>query len=309
MAQERIQKILSRAGIASRRKAEELIVEGAITINGRPAKLGDKAEFGKDAIKVRGKLLHGVARAPVYIAFNKPRGVISMFADPEGRPTLEEYFRRFGERLFPVGRLDFMSEGLLLITNDGEFAERMQKSGDIPRVYRVKIKGQPDSSTIAKLARPTRIDGKLFHPHSVKVIDHLTSKSFVEVVMIGAGAIDLKALFERNGLLVDKITRTSIGQIALKGMAPGAYRLLRKSQVDAIISHPELAVRVIEQEQEKATRKLEHGGDRAARDGGTSFSVAKRAQQSEARQRREPQRPGAGRESGIRRSSGRKGSP
>src|SRR3954464_4173740 len=120
--QERIQKILAQAGVASRRKAEELIVEGVVTVNGKPAKLGDKAEWGKDAIKVRGKLLL-TKESPIYLAFNKPKGVISSLSDPEGRATLSEFLRPIKERIYPIGRLDFNSEGLILLTNDGEFAE------------------------------------------------------------------------------------------------------------------------------------------------------------------------------------------
>src|ERR1700735_429375 len=113
MAKERVQKILARAGLASRRKAEELIIEGVVTINGKIAVLGDQAEWGEDSIKVRGKLLHST-EAPIYLSFYKPKGVISMFGDPEGRPSLEGYLGSIHKRLFPVGRLDFNSEGLLL---------------------------------------------------------------------------------------------------------------------------------------------------------------------------------------------------
>src|SRR4051812_35258736 len=112
MANERVQKILAQAGIASRRKAEEMITDGLVTINGKLAKLGDKADLTADAIKVKGKLLRSNAKeAHVYYAFYKPRGVISMMADPEGRPTLAEYLGKVHARVFPVGRLDFMSEG------------------------------------------------------------------------------------------------------------------------------------------------------------------------------------------------------
>src|SRR4051794_31045073 len=112
MASERVQKILAQAGIASRRKAEELIEEGLVTINGKLAKLGDKAEMGKDAIKVKGKLLLQT-ESPVYLALHKPKGVISMLADPDGRATLSEFLRNVKGRVFPIGRLDFNSDGLI----------------------------------------------------------------------------------------------------------------------------------------------------------------------------------------------------
>src|SRR5947209_7120382 len=119
MASERVQKVLAQAGIASRRKAEELISQGLVTINGKLAKLGDKAEFGKDAIKVKGKLLNSQAEPLIYLAFNKPKGVISTLTDPEGRSTLTDFLGKIKARVFPVGRLDFNSDGLLILTNDG----------------------------------------------------------------------------------------------------------------------------------------------------------------------------------------------
>src|SRR5687767_13402863 len=117
MAIERVQKILSRAGIASRRKAEDLITEGEVTINGKVAKLGDKAELGKDAIKVKGKLLQGV-EPTMYLAFHKPKNIVSTLHDPEGRPDNGDYLKQIKARVYPIGRLDFTSEGLILLTND-----------------------------------------------------------------------------------------------------------------------------------------------------------------------------------------------
>jgi len=152
MASERVQKILAQAGIASRRKAEELISEGEVTINGKLAKLGDKAEWGKDAIKVKGKLLQR-AETTLYLAMNKPKGVISMLTDPEGRPTLAEFLTKVKTRVFPVGRLDFNSEGLILLTNDGAFAEKVQKSDQILRTYAIKVKGHPDHEMISRLEK------------------------------------------------------------------------------------------------------------------------------------------------------------
>lgn len=256
MAAERVQKILAQAGIASRRKAEEMIQEGLVTINGKVAQLGDKAEWGKDAIKVKGKLLRQ-AETLVYLAFNKPRGVISMLADPEGRATLADFLHKVHERVFPVGRLDFNSEGLILLTNDGAFAEKVQKSSSIPRVYHVKIKGHPDREMLSRLERGMRQGSKLLKPFSVRLVQKLNQKAVVEIIVMGAGAFDLKTLFETKGFLVEKITRTAIGHLTLKDTSPGEFRLLKASQAEALLTQPELGMRRIEFEKQGARDLLQ----------------------------------------------------
>jgi pseudouridine synthase len=252
--EERVQKILAKAGIASRRKAEELITEGSVTINGKVAQLGDKATFGKDAIKVNGKLLQGV-EPPIYIAFYKPKGVISMMVDNEARPTLADYLQKITQRVFPVGRLDFMSEGLILLTNDGDFAEKMQRRDDVPRVYRIKVKGHMTDEMVARLSKGAKLENRMAKPHSVRVVKELESKSQVDVVMLGGGAIDIKAMCEMKGFLVDKITRTAIGHITLHGLVPGGYRVLKSTQAQALLDHPELGMKRIEHEVEAAKPK------------------------------------------------------
>lgn len=249
MKSERLQKILAQAGIASRRKAEELILEGLVTVNGKVAKLGDKAELGKDAIKVRGKLLHQT-ESLVYLALNKPKGVISMLSDPEGRPTLADLLRSVKARVFPIGRLDFNSDGLILLTNDGEFAEKLQKRDDLLRVYQVKVKGHPDAEMIQRIERGAKLGDlkkRLVKPFSVRLARELNSKSMIEVVMKGSGAADIKKLFETRGFLVDGITRTAIGHLTLRNLAPGKFRYLKASQVLALLEQPELGIRRLEE--------------------------------------------------------------
>lgn len=260
MSAERVQKILAQAGISSRRKAEDLIRDGLVTINGKVAQLGDKAEWGKDAIKVKGKLLQQ-AEAPIYIALHKPKGVISAMVDPDGRATLKEFLGKVHARVFPVGRLDFNSDGLILLTNDGAFAARLQKCDEVARVYQVKVKGHIDDEMLARVQRGAWVekpvgDGtfkakKKLKPHLAWIESKLQSKTQINVVIMGGGAFDIKQLFDTTGFLVEKITRTAIGHITLHGLEPGKYRLMKASQMEALITQPELGTRELPTENPK----------------------------------------------------------
>ena len=152
MPTERLQKIIAAAGVASRRKAEELITSGKVAVNGQiVTELGTKADPEKDHIRVNGKLLHGAQRH-VYLLLNKPKGFVTTVSDPEGRPTVMSLIRGVGSRVYPVGRLDYASEGLLLMTNDGILAHRLMKAAShVPKTYVVKVSGQPREDAIAKL--------------------------------------------------------------------------------------------------------------------------------------------------------------
>jgi 23S rRNA pseudouridine2605 synthase len=279
---ERIQKILARAGIASRRKCEELITEGSVTVNGKVASLGDKAIPGKDAIKVNGKLLQA-PEAPVYIAFYKPRAVISMLVDNENRPNLSDYLTKVRTRVFPIGRLDFNSEGLILLTNDGEFAEKVQKRDDIPRVYSVKVKGHADAAAIKALEKGARIDYQMVRPHSVRRLRELETKTQLQVVIQGGGAVDLRGLCEMKGLLVDKITRTAIGHITTAGMVPGQLKMLRPSQAQMLLDQPELGLKMLEQQVEaekpKGQRNI-HAKKEGSEEIGSAFEAPPSAPKS-----------------------------
>src|SRR5579871_4610727 len=149
---ERLQKILAQAGIASRLHAEELITGGRVQINGQVVTvLGTKADPQRDHIRVDGKLLHGAERLR-YFMLNKPRGYVTTVTDPEGRPTVMEFFSKTNERLYPVGRLDYLSEGLLLVTNDGELANGLTKAAhNVEKTYLVKVSGQPDEEELDRL--------------------------------------------------------------------------------------------------------------------------------------------------------------
>src|SRR5205814_4813281 len=152
MPSERLQKIIARAGIASRRAAEKLITGVAVSVNGQiVTELGTKADLERDHVRVNGKLLHGPERQ-IYLLMNKPKGYVTTVHDPEGRPTVMDLLRGIRTRVYPVGRLDYASEGLLLLTNDGELAAGLMKaSPHVPKTYVVKVAGIPSSDALAKL--------------------------------------------------------------------------------------------------------------------------------------------------------------
>ena len=171
MSEERLQKILSNAGVTSRRKAEQLILEGRVTVNGTTiTELGTKADFDRDHIKVDGKLLRQPSRL-VYIAFNKPREVVTTLSDPQGRTTVIEYIHGVKERVYPVGRLDYSSEGLLLLTNDGEFANRVTAAKThIEKWYVVKSTGPLTEDQLDEFRTGVPLHGRKTAPAKIKLI-------------------------------------------------------------------------------------------------------------------------------------------
>ncbi len=232
---ERIQKILAQAGLASRRKAEQLISLGEVTVNGKIAKLGDKAIYGKDAIKVGGKLLTRV-ESPVYIVFYKPRGVISMLSDPQGRPTLAGYLGKVKARVFPVGRLDFNTEGLLLLTNDGDFNQKILQNDHLTKVYHIKVQGHPTPEQLRPLTQERRINGKIIHIQSAEVIQEFSQKSLLEIELGGSSAVDIKTFLTRKGFIIEKMVRVSLGDLHIDDLKPGEFKYLRAPQVKALLS-------------------------------------------------------------------------
>ena len=248
MAKERVQKIIARLGLISRRGAEEWITEGLVTINGKKAKLGDQAELGVDSIKVKGKLLQSTdTQSGVYFAFHKPKGVIcAMGADPQGRITLEKYVSKINARLFPIGRLEYNQEGLLILTNDGEFADKLRRSPDVIRGFHLKVNHDPKPEELESLSKGMRVEGKLIQPYSVKLLERYNKKALIELAIQGMGAFDLKTFMQRKSFLIDRMILNSIGQIKLGGLKPGEYRVLKKSQVETLLDRPELGKKLIE---------------------------------------------------------------
>jgi 23S rRNA pseudouridine2605 synthase len=232
--EKRLQKILSETGISSRRKAEDLILEGRVTVNGKVATVGMKADPGKDHIKVDGRLL--VRREPkVYIVFNKPKNVVTSLSDPEGRPTVKDYIKAVKYRVFPVGRLDFDSEGLLLLTNDGDFAHAvLHPSKKIQKTYLVKVKGVPDNEGIGKLRKGIRLEERLTVPAEIYRARATENNSWFEMTIHEGRKRQVRKMFEKIGHPVLKLKRTRINGIELGRLKSGDHRFLRPEEVSRI---------------------------------------------------------------------------
>ena len=232
--QERLQKVLARAGFASRRGAEALMREGRVTVNGAIVReLGTKADPGQDDIRVDGVRVKA-ASEPVYIVLNKPRGVVTTRRDPSGRPTVMDLVPGV-PGLFPVGRLDLTTEGLILLTNDGAFAERVAHPRfEVPRVYHAKVRGVPDAKTLARLRRGVRVKDDLMVVDRARVID-VDRHAWVEVALHEGKQHEVRRLLEAVGHPVSKLRRVSFGPVNLRGLAPGEYRALKPGEVAGLL--------------------------------------------------------------------------
>jgi 23S rRNA pseudouridine2605 synthase len=231
---ERLQKLIAQAGIASRRAAEELIKNGDVTVNGEiVTELGTKADPEKDHIKVRGKLINSALsnRSNVYILLNKPKGYLSSAADPEGRKLVTDLVKGYG-RLHPVGRLDYNSEGLIILTNDGAFTNLISSSKKIPKVYEVKVKGIPTDVAIRKLARGVRLeDGFKTAPAEIKPLKPTDKNGWYEVTLYEGHNQQIRKMFDSIGHSVVKLRRLRIGHVADERLAAGASRKLTEAEV------------------------------------------------------------------------------
>ncbi|MDD5305633.1 MAG: pseudouridine synthase [Elusimicrobia bacterium] len=237
--EERLQKIMAAAGIASRRKSEELILGGRVRINGQiVTELGTKADPARDHIRVDGKLLQGSEKHRYYM-LNKPKGYVTTVSDPENRPTVMKFFERAGARVYPVGRLDYQSEGLLLVTNDGELANRLTKaSSKVEKTYLVKISGKPSQSALNQLRGGIMIDrGKrdsregrvLTQPAAIRLVRD-ADNPWYEVTLTEGRNRQIRKLFEEIGHFVEKIRRVGYGPLVLD-IPPGEIRELTADEV------------------------------------------------------------------------------
>jgi 23S rRNA pseudouridine2605 synthase len=229
--QERLQKILAHAGIASRRKAEEIISEGRVSVNGQVVtELGTRADAQSDTIRVDGKRIRGVSRF-VYVLLNKPRNVMSTSSDPQDRPTVMEYVGAIKERVYPVGRLDFGSEGLLILTNDGDFTKWMTKAGVVPKVYHVKVAGKPDEAVLAKLRRGMFLDGERLAPCEITPLKGGDNPWYVVTLHQGRNQ-QIRKMFGVSGHPVEKLRRVRIGFLEDRKLASGEWRYLNEREVE-----------------------------------------------------------------------------
>jgi len=253
MPAERLQKIIAGAGIASRRKAEELIPSGLVSVNGKTVtELGSKADLETDQVKVNGQVIGGKERH-VYLLVHKPKGYVTTVTDPEGRPTVLDLVRGVGSRVFPVGRLDYLSEGLLLLTNDGDLAQKlMHASTHVPKTYLVKISGKASEDEIEKLRRgimlpaerkPLRApvgdapktaqrrksEAVLTAPSRIKLIQE-AANPWYEVTLVEGRNRQIRRMFEEIGHHVEKIKRVVYGPLQLDVEA-GKFRHLTTKEV------------------------------------------------------------------------------
>jgi 23S rRNA pseudouridine2605 synthase len=229
--QERLQKILAHAGVASRRHAEEMIKSGRVSVNGHIiTKLGSKADSVEDVIKVDGKKLKS-AQHHVYILLNKPKNVMSTSSDPQDRPTVVEYVKgKVKERVYPVGRLDFGSEGLIILTNDGEFTKFMTKAGIIPKVYHVKVAGLPAERDLERLRRGAYIDNERLAP--CKIVSFKGGDNpWLEVTLHQGRNQQIRRMFQSVGHPVEKLRRVRIGFLEDEKLKPGEWRFLSELEV------------------------------------------------------------------------------
>ncbi len=232
---ERIQKILSACGVCSRREAERLIQAGRVCVNGQAAALGDRADPDRDEILVDGRPI-SAASARLYIMLNKPRGYVTTCDDERGRPTVTDLVRECGARVYPVGRLDLESEGLLLLTNDGDFAQRlMHPSHAVEKTYLVRV-APFCKDTIRLLRRPVTLDGYTICPPTVELAaDHGTSADLRIVIHEGRNR-QIRRMCELAGTRVLSLRRIAEGAVALGGLPPGQWRLLTEAEIAALLA-------------------------------------------------------------------------
>jgi 23S rRNA pseudouridine2605 synthase len=229
--EERLQKAISRAGVASRRKAEEYIREGRVTVNGTVVReLGSKADIERDHIKVDGKLIR-LPKRQVYVMLNKPPGFVTTMFDPEGRPKVTDLLRGIKERVYPIGRLDYASEGLLLLTNDGDFANLiMSASSQVPKTYWVKVSGKPPESALEKLRQGIKLSGRLTAPAQVRLLRDAPNPWY-EVTIIEGRQNQIRRMFSQVGHLVEKLKRVRVGFLELGKLKAGEFRHLYEHEV------------------------------------------------------------------------------
>jgi len=238
----RLQKIIAQAGLGSRRQAEEWIREGRVLVNGRVARLGDRADPGKDAVRLDTKRVRVRTGAKTYVLLNKPRGYVTTVSDPESRDTVLDLLPGpLARGVKPVGRLDVQTEGLLILSDDGELASRVTSpSSGCPKEYLVKVSGVPPERDLERLRRGIRLDGRPTRPARIERVSTTgggraeEGNSWMRVVLTEGRTRQVRRMFEVIGHPVSKLRRVAIGPIRDDGLPVGAYRRLAPEEVEAL---------------------------------------------------------------------------
>ena len=238
----RLQKMLADCGVASRRKSEELIRAGRVRVNGRVASIGDKVDPYNDKVYVGKRRVTGTAKPKLrYIMLNKPRGVLTTMSDERGRRCVADLIRDIDERLYPVGRLDRDSEGMLLMTNDGEFANHiMHPKKHVNKVYRVSVRPNINDEQVSKLESGVVIDGRRTAPAQVRVVsrEKEEQRCVLEIVIREGRNRQIRKMCAAVGLEVARLKRTAIGGVKLGGLRSGMYRDLTDIEVRKLYADP-----------------------------------------------------------------------
>lgn len=235
MTDERLQKILSRAGVASRRAAEEMIAAGRISVNGAVVRApGTKADSRKDEIRVDGRLI-SPDTDKIYLALHKPPGYVTTLSDPQGRPIVTDLLTGVAERVYPVGRLDFDSEGLLILTNDGEFAQRIQHpSYGIPKTYRVKVEGVLTRTELRAFEKGIDLPDGKFVPVAFRVEKTNRSSTWVELTITDGRNRVVRRAFDALGHSVVRLVRTAVADLSLGSLREGEWRPLEQREINRL---------------------------------------------------------------------------
>lgn len=234
MEEMRLQKYLSSAGIMSRRAAEKEILAGSIKVNDLPAELGQKVTPGKDRVTYKGQpVVLKENERKVYIMLNKPRGYVTTLSDDKSRKCVAELVKDAGVRVYPIGRLDMDSEGLLLFTNDGELANKlMHPKHHIPKIYHVKVKGEITPEQFKALGQPMDIDGYEIQPVACEIITRKENYTVIRMELYEGRNRQIRKMCEKTELEITKLQRVAIGNIKLGSLAPGNWKHLTKTQAD-----------------------------------------------------------------------------
>lgn len=232
----RLQKLLAQAGAASRRKAEELILQGRVTVNGRPAKLGDSADPQKDQIALDGQRLR-LEGEKLYLALHKPRGFVTTMEDERGRRCVAQLVADVPGRVYPVGRLDKDSEGLLIMTNDGAFANAVaHPKSHVAKTYRVTLRPGVNEEQLVQISTGILIDGKMTAPAKARVLEQQQGRAVVEIVLYEGRNREIRKMCEALGLEVARLKRTAVGPVRLAMLPQGRWRELSKEEVKALLA-------------------------------------------------------------------------